>query len=82
MKSHVESRGIISSPEHFQNDYFISKEVLALNNLSTAMKKQRALVEFSRQLWSIVGFPSGSVVRNLPANEGLRFNPWVGKIPW
>jgi len=30
-----------------------------------------------------VGFPGGSVVKNLPAmQEGHRFNPWVGKIPW
>jgi len=30
--------------------------------------------------------PSGSVVKNPPANAGdardTRFNPWVGKIPW
>ena len=37
-----------------------------------------------------VGFPSGSVVKkkkkNLPAMQvtyrRLKFNPWVGKIPW
>ena len=28
------------------------------------------------------GFPHGSVVKNLPANAGDRFSPWVGKIPW
>ena len=28
------------------------------------------------------GFPGGSVVKNLPAMQRLRFNPWVGKIPW
>ena len=39
------------------------------------------------------GFPSGSVVKNPPAMQGLknpptvqlrryRFNPWVRKIPW
>jgi len=26
------------------------------------------------------GFPSGSVVKNLPVNGGV--NPWVCKIPW
>ena len=31
-----------------------------------------------------MGFPSGSEIKNLPANTGNagdRFNPWVGKIP-
>ena len=31
------------------------------------------------------GFPSGSVVKNLPAmleRQRLGFNPWVRKIPW
>ena len=46
------------------------------------MKKQRVLVEFSRLLWSIVGFPSGSVVRN----EGLPMKdsgsvPGLGRSP-
>ena len=32
-------------------------------------------------------FPSGSVVKNLPAMQesqfaNAKFNPWVGKIPW
>ena len=30
-------------------------------------------------LKSIVGFPSGSMVKNPPANAG---DPWVRKIPW
>ena len=33
-----------------------------------------------------MAFPSGTVVKNLPANAGdareRRFNPWVRKIPW
>ena len=33
-----------------------------------------------------VSFPSGSVVKNLPAMQVTcrrhKFNPWVGKIPW
>ena len=36
-----------------------------------------------------MGFPGGSVVKNLPANAGdagdsgdSGFYPWVGKIPW
>ena len=28
------------------------------------------------------GFPGGSVVKNLPASLGDRFNSWIGKIPW
>ena len=29
------------------------------------------------------GFPGGTVVKNPPADAGgLRFDPWVGKIPW
>ena len=29
-----------------------------------------------------LGFPGGSVVRNLPASEGDRVRPRVRKIPW
>ena len=30
-----------------------------------------------------MGFPSGSGVKNPPANEGdAAVNSWVGKIPW
>jgi len=30
-----------------------------------------------------VGFPGGSVVKNLPANAGdVGFDPWVRKILW
>ena len=29
-----------------------------------------------------LGFPSGSVVKNPPANAGDTFNLWVRKIPW
>ena len=29
-----------------------------------------------------VGFAGGSVVKNLPAIQETRFDPWVGKIPW
>ena len=28
------------------------------------------------------GFPGGSVVKNLPASSGDRFDSWMGKIPW
>ena len=28
------------------------------------------------------GFLRGSGVKNLPAAQGLRLHPWVGKIPW
>ena len=28
-----------------------------------------------------MGFSGGSVVKNLLANAGDRFDPWVGKIP-
>ena len=28
------------------------------------------------------GFPGGSVVKNLPASLGDRFDSWMGKIPW
>ena len=32
-------------------------------------------------VWS-KGFPSGSVVKNPPANAGdATFNPWIGKTP-
>ena len=33
-----------------------------------------------------MGFPGGSVLKNLPANTGHarrhKLDPWVGKIPW
>ena len=33
-----------------------------------------------------MGFPGGTVVKNLPANAGdardTGFHPWIGKIPW
>ena len=32
-----------------------------------------------------MGFPAGTVVKNLPAIAGdteIWFDPWVGKIPW
>ena len=29
-----------------------------------------------------MGFPVALVVKNLPPMQRLRFNPWVGKIPW
>ena len=28
------------------------------------------------------GLPGGSAVKNLPAMQETRFNPWVRKIPW
>ena len=28
-----------------------------------------------------MGFPGGSVMKNLPQFRSCRFNPWVGKIP-
>ena len=28
-----------------------------------------------------LGFPGGSVVKNLPAKAGDRLEPWVGKTP-
>ena len=40
--------------------------------------------QYSYQIQSclrpFLGFPGGSVVKNLPANSGD--DPWVGKIPW
>ena len=27
-------------------------------------------------------FPSGSVVKNVPAKQETRFDPWVRKVPW
>ena len=33
--------------------------------------------------YQILGFPGGSVVKNLPANAGRHgFDPWVREIPW
>ena len=38
-------------------------------------------------LWTVLGFPGGTVINNPPANVGgrrlkrLEFNSWVGKIP-
>ena len=30
----------------------------------------------------IMGFPGGSVVKNLPAKQVTRVHPWIRKIPW
>ena len=27
-------------------------------------------------------FPGGSAVKNLPAKQEMRVDPWVRKIPW
>ena len=29
-----------------------------------------------------ISFPGDSVVKNLPANQGTWFDPWVGKSSW
>ena len=36
------------------------------------------------EISTYLGFPNGSVIKNLPAHAGrrLEFDPWVGKIPW
>ena len=41
-------------------------------------------VPFMRLLILLMGFPSDSVVKNMPANAGDigEFDPWVRKIPW
>ena len=41
-------------------------------------------VPFMRMLIWPLGFPSDSVVKNMPANAGDmgEFDPWVGKSPW
>ena len=36
----------------------------------------------SRTVSHTLGFPGGSVVKNAPAMQELRFDPWVEKIPW
>ena len=33
-------------------------------------------------IYALTGLPGGSVIKNPPASAGLRFSPWVGKIPW
>ena len=30
----------------------------------------------------LMGFPGSSAVKNLPAMQELRVDPWVRKIPW
>ena len=39
------------------------------------------IINFWLLLSLIWGFPGGSAVKNLPANEGDAVDPWVGKIP-
>ena len=36
--------------------------------------------QIQSRLRPFLGFPGGSVVKNLPANSGD--DPWVGKVPW
>ena len=43
------------------------------------------VLNFESTSWSYLGYPSGSVVKNLPAMQEprrRRFDPWVRKIPW
>ena len=44
--------------------------------------EQRIIDDLSIEIRGLRGFPGGSVVRNPPAKQQMRFDPWVGKIPW
>ena len=61
---------------------------LRFNSLESPFSPHHPL--FTLSFWSAVlykqGFPGGTAVKNLPANEAdtwdSRFDPWVRKIPW
>ena len=49
------------------------------------LKQEKSQIRFKfYALHKILGFPGGSAVKNLAANQGrrCRFDPWVGKIPY
>ena len=66
--------------------------MLSVESLVKTKKKSKAypqshlteipLLIFGMFYYVCMGFPGGSVVKNLPANAGDTFDPWVGKIPW
>ena len=66
--------------------------MLSVENLVKTKKKSKAypqshltetpLLIFGMFYYVCMGFPGGSVVKNLPANARDTFDPWVGKIPW
>ena len=52
----------------------------------TKMTTNNVMVRMQRKgntLAQLLGFPGGSMVKNLPATAGnARKDPWVRKIPW
>ena len=42
----------------------------------------KRILDYVLYLDSVDSLPDGSVVKNLPANAGGGFHPWVWKIPW
>ena len=52
----------------------VKRYLLIKGNQISQVKKFRAFPS--------MGFPGGLAVKNLPANQETRFNPWVGKVPW
>ena len=50
---------------------------MTTNNMTVRMQRK------GNTLAQLVGFPGGSMVKNLPGNAGnARKDPWVRKIPW
>ena len=42
----------------------------------------KRILDYVLHLDSVDSLPDGSVVKNLPANAGGGFHPWIWKIPW
>ena len=46
---------------------------------------QSSIIAIRTGVHTYLGFPDGSVVKNLPAKQSHKrhgFDPWVGNIPW
>ena len=57
--------------------------LVSVHRLSLSLNSNYLLKEWQQilqTLWGVVGFPSGTVVKNPPTNAGdARSDPWVGK---
>ena len=63
-------------------DLHWERRALATGPLGKSKKTFLILQDSTLKCTVVLGFPDGSVVKNLPANAGDWFDPWVGKIPW
>ena len=74
----------ISSSDHLESqdrEEEVSVHIIQISRVSTFLSTDIHRVSWLRA-YALEGFPVGSVVKNLHANSGFGFDPWVGKILW